>query len=199
MNIIFEKQIKNNDGSIENIKICYDENSDSPRDWDNLAEIVVTNSYKHLGDTVLTEYDEDEDEDEGMDDLYAVWKPLYIYDHSGISLSTTPFSCPWDSGQIGYVGVTWETAKREFSYMSGDRLIERLNDVIEGEIATLNAWVNGEVYGYIYTKTDSEGNEIEYDSCWGYYSVCNMDLKPHIHKIVEDEMEYYDTYKIDSA
>lgn len=30
-------------------------------------------------------------------------KPLYLMDHSGLAISTTPFSCPWDSGQVGYV------------------------------------------------------------------------------------------------
>ena len=29
--------------------------------------------------------------------------PLYLYDHSGLTLATTPFSCPWDSGQVGWV------------------------------------------------------------------------------------------------
>ena len=27
--------------------------------------------------------------------------PLYLYDHSGITMNTTGFSCPWDSGQVG--------------------------------------------------------------------------------------------------
>ena len=31
--------------------------------------------------------------------------PLYLYDHSGISMKTTPFSCQWDSGQVGWIYV----------------------------------------------------------------------------------------------
>ena len=29
--------------------------------------------------------------------------PLFLYDHSGITMSTGPFSCPWDSGQVGWI------------------------------------------------------------------------------------------------
>ncbi len=27
---------------------------------------------------------------------------LYLYDHSGITVSTWPVSCQWDSGQAGF-------------------------------------------------------------------------------------------------
>ena len=30
-------------------------------------------------------------------------KNVYKYEHGGIALSTSPFNCPWDSGQIGYI------------------------------------------------------------------------------------------------
>ncbi len=29
--------------------------------------------------------------------------PLYLYDHGGITMSTGPFSCRWDSGQVGWI------------------------------------------------------------------------------------------------
>ncbi len=29
--------------------------------------------------------------------------PLYLYDHSGITMSTGAFSCRWDSGQVGWI------------------------------------------------------------------------------------------------
>jgi hypothetical protein len=34
--------------------------------------------------------------------------PLYLYDHSGLTISTSPFSCRWDSGQVGYIHTTFE-------------------------------------------------------------------------------------------
>jgi hypothetical protein len=44
----------------------------------------------------------------------AVILPLYMYDHSGISISTSPFGCRWDSGQIGFVLVSKKQALEEF-------------------------------------------------------------------------------------
>ncbi len=29
--------------------------------------------------------------------------PVYLYDHSGITINTVPYSCRWDSGQIGWI------------------------------------------------------------------------------------------------
>lgn len=52
---------------------------------------------------MLDEMDEDELQ-EVLDSLdkYIIL-PLYLYDHGGITMSTGPFSCPWDSGQLGWI------------------------------------------------------------------------------------------------
>jgi hypothetical protein len=37
---------------------------------------------------------------------YMAWLPLWLYDHSGITMScgaANPFYCPWDSGQVGWI------------------------------------------------------------------------------------------------
>jgi hypothetical protein len=40
--------------------------------------------------------------------------PLFLYDHSGITMRTTPFSCQWDSGQVGWIVVTHDSLREEF-------------------------------------------------------------------------------------
>ena len=37
--------------------------------------------------------------------------PLYLFDHSGISISTGSFHDPWDSGQVGFIYASKEKAK----------------------------------------------------------------------------------------
>lgn len=92
--------------------------------------------------------------------------PLYLYDHSGITISTGPFSCPWDSGQIGYIYITKEKAKKEYSwkYMNKSR-IKKIIGYLESQVETYDQYLTGDVYGYIISNEDN--NHI--DSCWGFF------------------------------
>ena len=48
-------------------------------------------------------------------DKYVIL-PLYLYDHSGITISTGPFSCPWDSGQVGWIKAPKDTFRNATGY-----------------------------------------------------------------------------------
>lgn len=87
--------------------------------------------------------------------------PLYLYDHSGIAISTTPFSCPWDSGQVGWVYLPKKQVERFFE----DDNENRARKMIVSFIAHYNKYLQGEVYGYV--VEDSDGFHL--DSCWGIY------------------------------
>ena len=96
----------------------------------------------------------------------VVIKPLYLYDHSGITISTSPFGCRWDSGQIGFVIVTKDSIRN----MQGvkrvtKRLIEIAEECLDAEVKTYDMELTGDVYGF--TTYDAEGNQD--DSCGGFY------------------------------
>lgn len=38
--------------------------------------------------------------------------PVYMYDHGDLAFSTSPFTCPWDSGQVGFIFTTREDVKQ---------------------------------------------------------------------------------------
>lgn len=105
-----------------------------------------------------------------------VSQPLYLYDHSGITISTGAFSCPWDSGQVGFAFVTFDTIRKEQSCKA---VIEKHKAwaarMIDCETETYDNYLTGNVYGYISqvaTAWDSDGEATEWhdlDSCWGYY------------------------------
>jgi hypothetical protein len=99
--------------------------------------------------------------------------PLYLYDHSGITISTSSFSCQWDSGQIGWIFCTKEEMESNFMKLSGQDLIERSEVLLKGEVETYDQYLTGDVYGYRVFKVEtcSQGHEHEeeLDSCWGYY------------------------------
>jgi hypothetical protein len=101
--------------------------------------------------------------------------PIYMYDHSGITIRTYPFECPWDSGQIGYIYVTYAQILKELD-------IKRLSpkarkwayNLLRGEINVYNQYLTGEVYGYVIEKTvhcdHCKKDSVEIiDSCWGFY------------------------------
>lgn len=104
--------------------------------------------------------------------------PVYMYDHSGITINTTGFSCSWDSGQVGIIAVKALDAIKEFGL--GDEntrltknVVEKIEHVLKNDVRTLDISLRGEIYGFtIYEHKPGEDPEQgEFvDSCWGFYS-----------------------------
>jgi hypothetical protein len=96
----------------------------------------------------------------------AVILPLYLLDHSGISISTGAFSCSWDSGQIGFIFVSKEKALEEFGgKIVTAKLKEKLERILDGEVETYDQYVRGYVYGFQIVDEDDD----IVDSCYGFY------------------------------
>ena len=95
----------------------------------------------------------------------AVILPLYLYDHSGITMNTTGFHCPWDSGQVGFIHVSLEDVRREYGVR---RVSAKLRQTVEGalraEVGVYDDYLRGNVYGY---AIERDGDHV--DSCWGYF------------------------------
>jgi len=95
----------------------------------------------------------------------AVILPLHLYDHSGITMSTSPFSCPWDSGQVGFIYVTREKILKEYSKkVLTKALREKATLLLDAEVKVYDAYISGDAHGYV--VKDESGEVI--DSCWGY-------------------------------
>lgn len=153
--------------------IEYDDDPQNPRtEWDNLCTMVCFHNRYNLGD---------EDHGYSKNDFNSwpelagqivkdhdpvVIRPLYLYDHSGITISTSPFSCGWDSGQVGFIFVGREKAREE---MDISRITlkwrEKLKGYLEGEVETYDQYLRGDVYGFRIENADGE----EEVSCWGFY------------------------------
>lgn len=84
--------------------------------------------------------------------------PLYMCQHSGTALSLTPLSCPWDSGQVGFVLVNRRDWRNDE---------DKARESAESYVETWNQYLSGDVYGF--EIEDSDGNKI--DSCWGLYGL----------------------------
>lgn len=91
--------------------------------------------------------------------------PLYLLDHSGISMSTGSFNDPWDSGQVGWIYVSKEKAKSEFPKLRGKKLKEKVLKALEDEVKIYSMYLEGDCYGHVIHNADGD----DVDSCWGYY------------------------------
>lgn len=117
-----------------------------------------------------------------------VMQPLYLYDHSGLTISTGRFSCPWDSGQVGFAFVSLATIRHETRWRTMCKpAVTWARRCIDAEVETYDSYLRGDVYGYIVEiamewedesynprtgrryPEPSEWEEIPDGSCWGYY------------------------------
>ena len=121
-------------------------------------------------------------------DRHVIMLPLHLMDHSGLSMNTGRYSCPWDSGQVGYIYASRDKAREEWGTspkpdeMTDEEFWERR---LRQEVETYSQYLEGDVYGYVlekargYTQTTlfedgevEEGEGLEWevvDSCWGFF------------------------------
>jgi len=152
------------------INIKYDQDAESPRAWDNLGTMICFHGRYNLGDEHSfdhNDYNSFEEMEKAIEKQYdAVVLPLYLYDHSGITISTSPFSCNWDSGQVGFIAISKEKARNEYGWKAiTKKRKELLTSYLEGEVETYDQYLRGDVFGF--EILNSEG-EVE-DSCWGFF------------------------------
>lgn len=156
------------------IDVYYDPDAESPRAWDNLGTFYTAHRYYCPEKEFDEHFDFDEVCDERPGDLREsflkkyVALNLYLYDHSGQTISSSPFFCPWDSGWFGIVAVSVENIKKEFGWKVLTHARRRkIEGYLQGEIDTYDDYLRGEVYGYRITPADDKDKGLE--SCWGYY------------------------------
>lgn len=127
----------------------------NPRDDVNLGVMYCRHRRYTLGDENAVD-PEDLPEDE-----IACILPIYMYDHSGLAFSHTPFSCRWDSGQLGYHYITHSQCQAlGVTDLSPEFLQRQLNI----ELETYDAWQKGDVFGF---KVLNEDDDV-IEACGGF-------------------------------
>jgi len=160
-----EKEIKG-----YKIEIAPDEDPIDPRGDDNLGTMVCFHNRYNLGDKHdyhHADYNSWGELKEAIikNENPGVILPLYLYDHSGITMNTTGFDCPWDSGQIGWIFISKKKILEEYGRKKVSRkLIEKVREYLIAEVKTYDQYLTGDVYGFRITK-----DGVKIDSCWGYY------------------------------
>lgn len=170
------------------IEIVNDTNAESPREWDNRGVMVCAHGRYQLGDKdgkakalefirsriseeKLEKMEFNEDHVPSIEQALlltgkVLLLPLYLYDHSGITISTSPFSCSWDSGKVGFIFVTHQKMLEEYGgdWVSAETL-RRATACLRGEVEVYDQYLTGDIWGF--RVLDSDGEEV--DSCWGFF------------------------------
>lgn len=182
------------------IEIIQDSDPESPREWDNLGTMVCQHRRYNLGD----KHDYYLDECESWSDVQKelgyppVILNLYLYDHSGITISCTPFGDRWDSGQVGFIFATIETLLKEYGKIDQE-VIDKAINVLRGEVETYDMYLTGDVYGYkIYEVTTCDlGHEHkdDIDTCWGFYGqdACMEEADSIVNSLIKHDQDVEQT------
>lgn len=181
-------------GNKYTLRVEQEEYAESPREWDNVAKMICWHRHYNLGDKhnyddsfefligvakeigIFTDdmwdMDQVELEKKICETNMVVIVPLNLYDHSGITISTStryPYNDYWDAGCVGFAYITKEKAMKELRAYEVDENGNRIK--IEYK------YPNGMVtYGY---KTNPLTDET-----W----------RARAREVVDAEVETYDQY-----
>lgn len=128
---------------------------DDPRSWDNMTKIICFHNRYNLGDTFnkynSSAFDSWQELSEQLHKDYniAAILPIYMLDHSGITISTGSFDCKWDSGQIGFIFITKETIIENFGGKNLTlKMQQKAVEICESDIEIYNQYLNNDVYRF---------------------------------------------------
>lgn len=150
------------------INIYHDTMPDNPRNWDNFGHMTCWHPRYSLGDEHSYTVEEFGVEILARTDI--LYLPLYLYDHSGITISSGKFASAWDSGQVGYTWISYDEIAQEYGNLSPETM-ERAKKLLEAEVKTYDDFLTGRAYGY--AVLDANGEVL--NSCWGFYESDDAD------------------------
>lgn len=202
------------DGSLLKLDIGYDENPLNPRtDWDNVGTMVCFHRRYTLGDmqtrpdgrtSVIPHTNVRYDNSADGAESFVEWAKerlarnelviasLELYDHGGITIHVRDWGeeafgtgrTGWDSGVIGWIFVTKETAFAEYGGLTEKDWKVKAQEYLADEVKTYDDYLTGEVYQYAlyrlsaYRIIEHGVEKIQFnrgatwdleDSCGGYF------------------------------
>jgi len=114
----------------------------------------------------------------------VVYLPVYMYQHSWVTIATQPFSCPWDSGQVWYIYVSKKKLREEY-WVASIKSTQRLKAIqhLREEVKEFDAYLRWDVRMACIKESEDEDNEWMCD----YFDKddCIDDAKSEIDSIIE--------------
>jgi len=126
------------------IEAMQDQSPEDPRWCNNFGNMICFHKRYELGDVHSMTIEELQEEVNRQDTIAL---PIFMLDHSGVTIGTSPFGCPWDSGQLGYIYVTHDEIKRELRVEEVTPQIEaQVVRMLESIIREYDYFVRGEIW-----------------------------------------------------
>jgi len=178
------------------LEIHQDDDPISPRENDNLGTMVCWHQQYALGDRQIKDGEYDSPAAIVADIVaregeMAVMLPLYLYDHSGITMSTSDAlfrafdSAGWDWGKVGFIYVSKATVRKEYGGRATKEAIAEATEVLEAEVKEYDQCLTGDVYGFVIRNATGE----VLASCWGFFGfdLCLEEAKEQADYYVRQE------------
>lgn len=185
------KTVKFSNGS--KVNIYPDDIIESPREWDNLGKMICFHKRYNLGDKHSYSYSQFDSWEEVRKQLVkdfnpVVILPLFLMDHSGLSMRTSSEmfravdSVGWDWGQVGYILAPRETVLREYKRkIVSPKLRQTVEECMVAEVKVYDQYLTGDCYWF--DLLDKEDNSI--DSCGGFFGV--KSIADHLPEEIQKE------------
>ena len=187
---------------------------DPRADCDPLGKIALTHSRYTLGDAEFHEYKNGEDLIEAilsdvlnseykasaireawpnqfidkavfiLQKLCLIFLPVYLLDHSGLSLRTGRFMEDpggWDTSFIGFTYATKEAIINVYGDAEPENT-KKAEKLLRAELETYGQYISGEVYGYSVEPNERNKSINCDDSCWGFYGHKDYDYMIEVAK-----------------
>lgn len=156
--------------------VAVDEHPVDPRECDQATSTMLCWCKRHILGDVQASREFDISQYAGWDELEqavrkkykpVVLEPLYLMDHGDVTIRTKPFHCPWDSGQIGFILVTFaqvtKYAGRRLRHASDKEHYAQRS--IKNAVDNYNRYLSGEQYRFE-VWDDTAGKIL--DACCGF-------------------------------
>lgn len=168
--------VKKVKGGYEARYLVQDDDPQAPDEWDNDNLFLVAYHRDFTVESKLIDkqqaqnlYRPDDQLDIWEKDFVDAWKEKYhifgleAYIHGGVSLALSgKGDFPdrrWDVSQLGLVFVLKETWPDE----------DKARDAAKSLIDEWNMYLSGDVWGCVVERYDKNKQQIDQDSCWGFY------------------------------
>lgn len=138
--------------------LTYDEDCQSPEVFGMLGKIYYMKGSRYQLGTEAVSRESLQDIQEGISSGELVGLPVYAYVHGNAQLSTTPFSCPFDSGPAGFIACSHEDIKDWFGEHHC-KSTEEILEVLRSEVNLFSTFLQGDVYN-ITIYVDGKEEEI---------------------------------------